>query len=280
MSIEKVLKSIPPSWKQPNPEDYIGEDGLLWCGKCHTPKQCKVPAFMSIPERVVNCACDCRAEEIERRDNERKVREQIERLTRAGLSDPEYHISTFENDDRQRPKLSDACKRYCAKFAEEYEPEGTGIVFYGPTRTGKTYFACCIANELIANGISAMVTSLSALIDRLQSDNYQDRDNLYNSIRNVRLLVIDDLGVESQTPFRMEVAYRIIDARCRSGRPLIVTTNMTKEQMTNPASVNEERILKRILERCKPIQVSGESHVRQKFATVASNAFGNASEMG
>ena len=27
----------------PQPEDYTGEDGLLYCGKCHTPKEAYFP---------------------------------------------------------------------------------------------------------------------------------------------------------------------------------------------------------------------------------------------
>lgn len=280
MSIERVLMSIPPSWDKPDKSDYIGENGLLYCGKCHTPKQCKVPAFMSLPERVVNCACDCRAEYVERKEKERKINNEIDRLTRAGLTDMEYRKHTFENDDGQRPKLVAACKRYCDGFVKDLEPEGTGILFYGPPGTGKTFLACCIANELIANGISAMVTSLPTLIQKVQSDKPGEREELYDRIRNVRLLVIDDLGVEGKTPFRMEVAYQIIDARYRSGKPLIVTTNLTKDQLMQPATIEDERIYERILERCKPIQVSGESRRRQKYMAAASKAFGNASEIG
>lgn len=280
MSIGQVYTSIPPSWKRPNPEDYVGEDGLLYCGKCHTPKQCWAPAIMHIPARVVNCACDCRREQVEREEKQRKVQIEIERLSREGLTDKAYSKNTFENDDGQRPKLLAACKRYCDAFVKDLEPEGTGILFYGPTGTGKTYLACCIVNELIANGISAMVTSLPTMINIIQNDKGGESEKLYDRIRNVRLLVIDDLGVESKTPYRMEVAYQIIDTRYRSGKPLIVTTNLTKEQLMNPATIEDQRIYERILERCKPIAVLGESRRKQKYMKSMANSFGNTSEIG
>ena len=37
--------------------DYVGEDGLLYCGKCHTPKQCRVELFGEI--RTPMCLCQC-----------------------------------------------------------------------------------------------------------------------------------------------------------------------------------------------------------------------------
>lgn len=280
MSIVQAYTSIPPAWKKPNPEDYVGEDGLLYCGKCHTPKQCWAPAIMNIPARVVNCACDCRREQVEREEKQRKVQIEIERLSREGLTDKAYSRNTFENDDGQRPKLLAACKRYCDAFVNDLEPEGTGILFYGPTGTGKTYLACCIANELIANGISAMVTSLPTMLNIIQNGRNGESEKLYDRIRNVRLLVIDDIGVESKSAYRMEVAYQIIDTRYRSGKPLIVTTNLSKEQLMNPSSLEEERIYERILERCKPIAVLGESRRKQKYMKSMASSFGNTSETG
>ena len=55
------------------PEDYVGENGLLYCGKCNTPKQCKFKALGT--ERIVFCLCECKKreqEEEKRRMDENK----------------------------------------------------------------------------------------------------------------------------------------------------------------------------------------------------------------
>ncbi len=54
--------------------DYMGADGLMYCGKCHTRKQSRVQLFGN--ERTVNCLCECEAKKRElkkaRRENGRK----------------------------------------------------------------------------------------------------------------------------------------------------------------------------------------------------------------
>lgn len=35
--IKDILENMTTA--APEMEDYIGEDGLLYCGKCHTPKE-------------------------------------------------------------------------------------------------------------------------------------------------------------------------------------------------------------------------------------------------
>ena len=56
-----------------NPEDYIGENGLLYCGKCNTPKQCKFKALGE--EKIVFCLCDCKKREQEKEKQAEKSRQ-------------------------------------------------------------------------------------------------------------------------------------------------------------------------------------------------------------
>ena len=50
--------------KEPGPQQYLGEDGLLYCGKCHTPVQCRIT--FEGKERLMPCICKCQKEERER----------------------------------------------------------------------------------------------------------------------------------------------------------------------------------------------------------------------
>ena len=43
--IEDVFQKLTVT--QSNDDDYTGEDGLLYCGKCHTPKQTRPRTFLS-----------------------------------------------------------------------------------------------------------------------------------------------------------------------------------------------------------------------------------------
>lgn len=57
----------------------------------------------------------------------------------------------------------------------------------------------------------------------------------------------------------------VIDSRYRSGKPMIVTTNLTAEQLKKPEDVASGRIYDRILERCHPLKIDGESMRRKKL---------------
>ena len=72
-----------------------------------------------------------------------------------------------------------------------------------------------------------------------------------------------DLGAERKSEFMKEMVYNIIDSRYRSGLPMIITTNLSMDEMKNPGNMEYERIYDRILERCFPIKVEGTSKRRK-----------------
>ena len=61
----------------PKADDYLGKDGLIYCSKCNTPKQCRIELFKK--EKIVPCLCKC---EIEKRDAEEALRKQQEQEKR------------------------------------------------------------------------------------------------------------------------------------------------------------------------------------------------------
>ena len=86
-----------------------------------------------------------------------------------------------------------------------------------------------------------------------------------NIIRSMDLLIIDDLGIERSTEFALEQVFNVIDSRYRSKLPLIVTTNMTLEELKNPQDLTRSRIYDRVLERCVPLRINNQN-IRQRNA--------------
>jgi DNA replication protein DnaC len=78
------------------------------------------------------------------------------------------------------------------------------------------------------------------------------------------LLVIDDFGVERGTEYSLERAYEVIDTRVRSGKPLIITTNLSVADVINEEAIGRRRIYDRILEGCVPLTVTGSSFRKDK----------------
>ena len=73
------------------------------------------------------------------------------------------------------------------------------------------------------------------------------------------LLVIDDFGMERGTEYALEQIYNIVDSRYRSRKPLIVTTNLTLNEIQHPQDTAHARIYDRLLEMCVPISCIGVS---------------------
>ena len=89
--------------QEAEPEDYTGEDGLLYCGSCRQPKEAYFAEGKTLFGRDRHPKeCDCqrkRREMLEAADREQKHREEVERLKRKGFTDPAMGEWTFGNDN-------------------------------------------------------------------------------------------------------------------------------------------------------------------------------------
>ena len=97
----------------PEPEDYTGEDGLLYCGKCHKPKEGYFPketaAWLGHDRHPAECDCQrAEREEREAAEKQRSHLETVERLKRRGFTDPAMQGWTFENDNGKCPQMEHA----------------------------------------------------------------------------------------------------------------------------------------------------------------------------
>ena len=237
------------------PGDYENEDGILVCGNCNTPRQTDITIFGN---RIrVNCACKCMVEAAEQRRAETRANEarmQAERFRQEGFTDSAYLKMTFERDDNPDHILSKAARNYAENFTNA--PEQHGIMFTGNVGTGKTFYACCIANAVIDRGYSALVTTLQPIIRELR--NYDTAEQALRRIRQVDLLVLDDLGSTALNDYTTDKIFEIVDERYRSGKPLIVTTNLNPDEAWK-SGIGMRRIFDRLRERCRSVVVDGES---------------------
>ena len=237
--------------------DYIGENNLYYCGKCKTAKQCSVT--FAGREMVVPCICHCKAEAIKQEEEQRQQRaffERVQRYRRMGFPESDMENWTFANDDRKNPKMSDAMQNYVKNF-DEFRAKGKGLLLFGNVGTGKTFYAACIANALIDRGIPCLVTNFARIANTVQGL-FEGRQEYYDSLNRFPLLLIDDLAAERKTEYMQEIVFNVIDSRYRAGLPLIVTTNLTREEMQHPADITYQRIFSRLFEMCTPIEIYGK----------------------
>lgn len=244
-------------------DEYIGEDGLIYCKNCNTARQ-TVVNFLG-KEKTVRCICHCQKEALETEEENRKKQERFERISKLrsnGIHDENIRNWTFDNADNSHPKLMDMARRYYAKWDEAHK-NNMGLLFFGNVGTGKTYLAACIANALISDGVPVLMTNFSKILNDLSGFREDDKNSYINSLNNYELLIIDDLGVERQSDYALEQVFNVIDGRYKNGQPLIVTTNLSIEDLKNPSDMKFKRIYDRILEMTIPVKVDGVSRREQ-----------------
>nr|DAU90814.1 MAG TPA: Replicative helicase [Caudoviricetes sp.] len=238
------------------------KDGIVYCGKCHTPKQHELKGYVN---RVIWCNCECEDRAYEKRmeeiaENERKL--YIENLRSNGIQDRKMLRFSFENDMGSETKESLLCRRYVSRWKENYAGN-IGLIFWGDVGTGKTFYAGCIANALIELGIPVLATDFISILNELQGMR-EGRGSYLNELNQYKLLIIDDFGAERQSDYAVEQIFNVVNQRYKSNQPLILTTNMTMEQLRNPADVRYGRIYDRVCEMCLPVKFHGESMRKER----------------
>lgn len=203
-------------------------------------------------------SCKCKRDEFDAQREKDKAAEsnkaRIERLRARGIADELIRLMRFESDKGYNAAVISRAKKYVEHF-DEMLSENVGIIFTGSVGTGKTFYAACIANALIEKGILVIFTSFSRII-RTSFDEYPAA---LKAIEQADLVVFDDVGAERDSSFAYERAFEVVDSRIKARKPIIVTTNLSPDDLTNTADVRLKRIYDRLLGACIVILVSGES---------------------
>ena len=246
-------------------DEYRNEsDNLIHCAKCKTPRQHHVVVLGK--EMVVPIRCRCQQEVQDKEEAERKHREfldQVSRLKANGLQDKSLREYTFANDKGYNPEMQKA-HDYVVHWSE-MKAKSIGLLLWGDVGTGKSFFAGCIANALLEQGVPVLMTNFSRILNALSGLYSEEKNQYIDSLNQYSLLIIDDLGIERSTEFALEQVFNVIDSRYRSKLPLIVTTNMTLEELKNPQDLTRSRIYDRVLERCVPLRINNQN-IRQRNA--------------
>ncbi len=124
---------------------------------------------------------------------------------------------------RHLEEIANLCKAYAR------DPQGW-LVLSGPYGSGKSHLAYAVASACLRAGHAVYVSTVPDLLETLRRGyNEQANDSFerrYDAITRADLLVLDDLGAQSDTNWATEKLYQIVDYRYRHRLPLMVTTNV------------------------------------------------------
>jgi DNA replication protein DnaC len=208
--------SAPPA---PDPED---EDACEHCGGAGFVRR---RVHLGHPDFGKAHPCVCTENE---RDDEKTAR----LLRYSGLGS--LSRLTFENLSPRGRSPSPPHQEAFAKAVEGgrafAESPAGWLVLTGPSGCGKTHLSAAIAGRCIENGQAALFMVVPDLLDHLRAA-YQPGsevgyDELFEMVRNAPVLVLDDLGVQSATPWAEEKLFQLINHRYSAQAPTVITTNL------------------------------------------------------
>jgi len=236
----------------------------------------------------MSIACHCRNEVIhkdEECEKKRALQRRLDKFRAYSLMDANFKDSTFANwvmrSDNDR--LYRLARKYCDRW-ETMFANNRSMLLHGAAGCGKTYASFAIANELDSKGVPVLAISVSGILDIIRDsfDNHGElgEQDVFRTLGEASLLILDDLGVEYRTPWSYERLYKIIDIRNRMKKPTIITTNLmagaeSTDLMDNLCVVDSRartmdyshRIYSRIIGMCSQIEVTGASWRIQKGET-------------
>ncbi len=147
-------------------------------------------------------------------------------------------FETFKSEGVGLPPRQRENLRRAYELAKEYAENPKGwLVFSGGYGCGKTHLAAAIANYRLEQGEPPLLVVVPDLLDHLRATFSPDSpvayDRRFEAVRTAPLLILDDLGAQSTTPWAQEKLYQIINYRYNAQLPTVITTNHPLEEI-NP----------------------------------------------
>jgi len=175
-------------------------------------------------------ACRCTEKEL---DKERQTR--LQRYSNLGLLVRLIFDNLLPQGRSGNPVNQEQFSRaYEAGKAFAAEPKGW-FILSGPSGCGKTHLAAAIANERLNHGYPVFYITSPDLLDHLRSayspGSELPYDEFFDQVRNAQLLVLDDLGAQTSTPWAKEKLDQLLTYRFNSELPTVIVTIMPIEQL-------------------------------------------------
>lgn len=192
------------------------------------------------------------------------------------LGDPDIprDAARFDFEDFDSPRYK-AALPYARQMVDgividQNGEEKPGLLFIGPTGTGKTTLAAIIFRHWVERGASAVWTDYTSFIKRIQesyNDSYQGptRQQMILTVAEARYVVLDDLGakvpgksaVNPASADKVEIIYQVLSIREKRRLPTIITSNLEKQELYDHF---ESRIVSRIFGLCCGVYVGGDDY--------------------
>lgn len=197
--------------------------------------------------------------QLAREDWQRRLRErEMRRLQKSGMGDrlldKEFLAFSLQGVSRETRAAYDVC----FDFAHNIGRQTKGLMLSGSPGTGKTHLAAAVNCYLTAQFYPVVYGNITNIISSFKQS-YGGRTmtefELLAELDKPKLLIIDDLGKENPTQNTVSLIYQIVNRRYERGGLLMVTTNLTSNEMRQRLG---EALVSRLAEMCRPFTLIGQ----------------------
>ncbi len=149
---------------------------------------------------------------------------------------------------------------YCRNYARAFTPNAPSLLLSGATGTGKTHLSLAIAKQVTEQGYNVIYGSVQPLLRKLESEHFgRSEGDSEAQLISCDLLILDDLGMEFDSPFSRVSLYNILNARLLEGKPTVISTNLSHSAIKEHYG---EQIASRITGGFEPLLCVGDD-IRQ-----------------
>lgn len=247
-------------------EIYEKEDGLLYCSKCD--RKVSQRAF-PVGTYILSKCAECSGVSFDNATEKAwKFRHDVAERKKDCFSDKRSLDNTFEKDNGSNKTASAVIVENYLKNFDEYRENGKGLLLWGASGTGKTFYADAILHRLIEIGYKAKKYNLPKQISVFRNKQYTE--DTISELKKYNVVCIDDLGAEKETSSMIEFVYSVINELYAQKIPVIFTTNLKYEEMKKcPADKGLGRIYSRVVGSCFPIEVNKTNQRIEEIKGVA-----------
>lgn len=187
----------------------------------------------------------------------------------VGYSSKGIMIGDIRPKNKGQEDVVTQAKKYTQGFAMGIPRKSkNGLFIHGAIGTGKTYIVSAIANTLIYQGLDVLMTSQSAMMDRIRRGDLGEigpSNRFLTKCLSYDVLIIDDLGKDKPTEYTMSQLFRILDQRVSDLLPTIITSNHSLQDLVKQLTPDGGELTRaysmadRIHQACQTLVLSGKS---------------------
>lgn len=175
--------------------------------------------------RVIPCTC------IQQSDSIIKQQRLLDHSRLGKLRDlvfDNYRVDFYSGDNTSVNTIT----RKAFDTALEFAIKPTGVlILSGPSGSGKTHLAAAITNKLIQSDNLVIYVSTPDLLDELRPNPANNIPDLFEQIKNIPVLLLDDFGIQNYSPWAKEKIDQLITFRINQNLPFVICTDIDLNDM-------------------------------------------------